>query len=385
MKDVIVIGGGPVGLHFARCLAAEGFEVEVLEEHATPGEPTHCTGIVSADIFKRFSVPASAALNDLRTIQVYSPSGRMIRYSTEQTEAVVIDRCVFDRSLRDLACAAGATVSPKVRATGISNDGDCTTVACAGGHVRRARACVIATGSSYVLHRNLGIGFPPIFLNCAQIELPAQHPGSVEIHVGSELARRGFAWAVPVRRGQSSSVRIGIMCEGSAERSLRAFLPRLKKWGIPENIETPIRPRLLPLAPIRKTFANRVLVIGDAAGLVKPTTGGGVFYGMISAGLAANVLANALRRDRLDESRLSVFQKLWKERLMEEIEAQLTLRLLLQRLSDDEVESMFDLWLTDGLMPLMRKTAAFNHHRKLIIAMIRYPSMRKILFRRALS
>jgi flavin-dependent dehydrogenase len=106
---------------------------------------------------------------------------------------------------------------------------------------------------------------------------------------------------------------------------------------------------------------------------------------MISAAIAARVLSDALRRDRLCESDLSLFQDLWKERLMEEIEAQLTLRLLMQRLSDDELESVFDLWMTDGLMPLIRKTASFNQHRKLIMAMTRYPAMRKILFRKALA
>jgi digeranylgeranylglycerophospholipid reductase len=384
LKDVIVIGGGPVGLHFARCMAAEGFEVEVLEEHLSPGEPVHCTGILAPEIFQKFSLSPGAALNELRTIQFYSPSGRMVRYKTDHAEAVVVDRCTFDRNLRDLACAGGAQVHPGVRAVGIENNGTYAAVHCAGEEVRKARACVVATGSSYVFHRDLGIGFPPVFLSCVQVELPAANPGNVEIHLGRDLAPRGFAWAVPVRRTEGGFVRIGVMCEKNAERCLSEFLPRLKAWGIPADSELPLRPRVLPLAPIRKTYGNRLLVIGDAAGFVKPTTGGGVFYGMISAGIAARVLASALRRDRLDEAELSAFQTLWKERLMEEIEAQLTLRLLLQRLSDDELESIFDLWMTDGLMPLIRKTVAFNHHRKLIIAMTRYPAMRKILFRRAL-
>jgi hypothetical protein len=70
---------------------------------------------------------------------------------------------------------------------------------------------------------------------------------------------------------------------------------------------------------------------------------------------------------------------------MEEISAQLTLRLLMQRLTDDELETIFDLWATDGLMPLIRKTVSFNHYRKLIGAITRYPAMRKILFRKALA
>ncbi len=384
MKDVIVIGGGPVGLHFARCMAAEGFEVEVLEEHLSTGEPVHCTGILAPEIFQEFSLSSNSALNELRTIQFYSPKGRMASYETDRTEAIVVDRCAFDRHLRDLACAEGAQIRSGVRAVRIRNNGACTFVHCADDEVRKARACVIATGSSYALHRDLGIGFPPIFLSCVQVELPAANAGNVEIHLGSDLAPRGFAWAVPVHRKEGSFVRIGVMCEKNAEHSLKEFMPRLKSWGVPAGSDLPLRPRLLPLAPIRKTYGNRLLVIGDAAGFVKPTTGGGVFYGMISAGMASEVLADALRRDRLDESQLSAFQKLWKERLMEEIEAQLTLRLLIQRLTDEELESIFELYMTDGLMPLIRKTAAFNHHRKLIIAMIRYPTMRKILFRRAL-
>ena len=119
------------------------------------------------------------------------------------------------------------------------------------------------------------------------------------------------------------------MCDGNAGTYFDRFLSRLDAWAIQPGSEMP-RQRMLPLAPIRKTYGDRFLVAGDAAGFVKPTTGGGVFYGMISARIAAEVLAEALRRNRLGESELSLYQELWQERLLEEIEAQLTLRLLMQ-------------------------------------------------------
>jgi flavin-dependent dehydrogenase len=371
-----------VGLHAARCLASAGFEVEVLEEHLSAGEPVHCTGILSPEIFEEFAMLPNVAFNELRRVQFCSPRGQVIHYRTEQVEAVVVDRCSFDRNLRDLACASGARIHPGIKAERIEIRETGVVVHCVDAGRRRARACVLATGSAYALHRDLGIGFPPVFLNCAQIELPANHPGEVEIHLGNEVAPKGFAWVVPVVRAEGSFARIGVMCDGNAAIYFDKFLSRLKAWAIQTSSEVQPRQRMLPLAPIRKTYGNRLLVAGDAAGFVKPTTGGGVFYGMISAGIAASVLADALRRDRLDERELSLYQDLWQERLMEEIEAQLTLRLLLQRLTDDELETIFDLWATDGLMPLIRKTVTFNHHRKLIIAMIKYPAMRKILFRK---
>lgn len=382
---MIVIGGGPAGLHLARRLADKGFAVEILEEHLAAMEPVHCTGILSPEIFEEFSIDPRVPVQQLQSVQFHSPLGRTIQYRTDRVEAVVVDRYDFDRNLRDLAIASGAQVSSGVRAVGINIGDSGAAVHSGDGCVRTARACIVATGSSYVLHRDLGVGFPAVFLNCIQAELPAENLEHVQIYFGADTAPKGFAWAVPVKRGESSFVRAGLMCEGSAEAYFQRFMEKLKSFRIKADTDLNIRPRMLPLAPIRKTYGNRFLVVGDAAGLVKPTTGGGVFYSMVSAEIAANVLANALASNKLSESDLSVFQDLWKARLMEEIEAQLTLRLLLQRLTDVEVESIFDLWMTDGLMPLIRKTAAFNHHRKLIAALTRYPAMRKILFRKILS
>ena len=88
--DVIIIGGGPVGLHAARSLASSGFEIEVLEEHSTAGEPVHCTGILSPAIFKEFNLLPAGTLNELRRVQFHSPKGQVIRYQTNQVEAVVV-------------------------------------------------------------------------------------------------------------------------------------------------------------------------------------------------------------------------------------------------------------------------------------------------------
>ena len=144
------------------------------------------------------------------------------------------------------------------------------------------------------------------------------------------------------------------------------------------------RQRIIPLAPIRKTFSDRLLVVGDAAGLVKPTTGGGIYYSILSAAIASDVLSEALPKDRLCESALREYERRWRRRIGSEFQAQLTFRLLAQRLTDSGIEELFDLARTDGLMPLIRKTARFNHHYDLITALLKYPATRNILFRRLL-
>ena len=140
--------------------------------------------------------------------------------------------------------------------------------------------------------------------------------------------------------------------------------------------------KILPLAPIRKTYTDRVLVVGDAAGLVKPTTGGGIYYSLMSAKLAAEVLIDAIPRDQLSERVLRKYETRWHKQFGPEFRAQLSLRTLAQRLTDVEIDSLFELANTNGLMPLIRRTAQFNQHRNLIHALLRHAPARKILFRK---
>ena len=157
------------------------------------------------------------------------------------------------------------------------------------------------------------------------------------------------------------------------------------RWGIrvPEGCQP--RQKALPLGPISCTYGDRVVVLGDAAGLVKPTTGGGIYYSLVSAELAADTLAGALADDQLDRERLASYETDWRKRLGPELRWQLVLRRIAQRLTDKDIDSLFELARTDGIMPIVRRTAAFNRHRGFIVALLKHPPARRVLFRAALA
>ena len=385
MRDVIVIGGGPAGLAAAAELARRGRTVSVFEEHDAIGSPVHCTGVLAAEALDSLSLPRGALLNPLATVRFVAPSGRAFEYTTPKTEAVVIDRLVFDRALSDAAVKAGAIITRGRRVTAVVPRPDAVTATFADGEALDARAVVLACGAQYGLQRRLGLDLPPVYLHSAQIEIPVEDPRHVEIFFGSAVAPKGFAWAVPVQRGNAWHARLGVMAATGATEWFWQLVRQLQdRWGLDIPADARPRRRVLPLAAIRQTFADRLLIVGDAAGLVKPTTGGGIYYSVVSGRLAAEVLAEQLERDELGAAHLARYERLWRKRFQSEFDAQAALRRVAEGMDDDAIDALFELARTDGVLPLVRRYADFNRHRDFIKALFRHQPARQV-FRRQLA
>ncbi len=170
MHDVVIIGGGPAGLFAGARLAAAGLHTTLLEEHASVGEPVHCTGVLAADAFDEFNLSRRSLLNQLTTARFKSPAGHEVTYTGDRVEAVVIDRRAFDQDLLDRAMSAGVVIERGARVTGLQVDATGVTVKTSTTELR-ARACILACGANYSLHRQVGFGMPRLYLHTAQLEM----------------------------------------------------------------------------------------------------------------------------------------------------------------------------------------------------------------------
>lgn len=383
MHDVLVIGGGPGGLYLSARLAGEGINVIVAEEHPVAGEPVHCTGILAREAFDEFDIPRDAILNPLTRARFFAPSHQAVEHATPDPEAVVIDRALFDRGLQARAERAGVSVRTGIRVMSLAIETHGVAASTQTGETLRARTAVLACGANYTLQKQLGLGIPAAFLSSAQMELPAAARGDVEVHFGEQIAPKGFAWVVPVERHGRLHARVGLMCDHDAAGFFSRFAATVAtRWGLtlPSVQERP-RQKMLPLAPIPRTFTDRVLAIGDAAGLVKATTGGGIYYSLVSAQIAATVLADSLRQGTVSAESLHTYEKLWRSRLGGELRAQLALRHIAERLADTDIEALFELARTNGVMPIIRRTARFNQHRHMIVSVLKHAPVRRVLFK----
>lgn len=386
MLDVAIIGGGPGGMSAARHLAAGGWSVTVFEEHDHIGMPVHCTGVLAEDVVGSLGVPGDVVLNALSTVRFVAPAGHSFDYTTASIEAVVIDRAAFDAALAHQASTAGAKIVQGRRVTGVEPVPNGVEVTFANADAIRARAVILACGANYSFQKRLGLGMPSTFLQSAQLELPVARLGDVEIHFGSEIAPKGFAWAVPVQRTSGTFARIGLMADGDAGTYFSRMLERVReRWGVTmAGVEAPRR-RMLPLGSVGRSYADRVVAVGDAAGLVKPTTGGGIYYSVVSGEIAAEVLGLRLADGDLSASALKEYERRWRARFQSEFSAQQALRFVAQKMRDTDIDALFALATTDGILPIIRQTASFNKHREFILALLKHPPARRALFARLAS
>jgi len=200
----------------------------------------------------------------------------------------------------------------------------------------------------------------------------------VEVYLGHEVSPTSFAWAVPIGPDR---VRIGVTARTNAALYLKRLLAAPNIRDRIQEGEPKYTRRVIPLGPLKKSYAQRLMVIGDAAGQVKPTTGGGIYYGLLCADIAAEVVGRALQADDLSRRRLAEYDRRWKKALQNEIRLGYLSRLVFERLSDSSIDELFDVVQAHALdkMALNLDGFSFDWHGGILSKALSHPGVRGVL------
>lgn len=384
LHDVVVVGGGPAGCCVAGLLARSGLDVLVVEEHSVIGEPVDCSGVLGTEAFEALNLPPSLVFGTIRTLTLVSPSGIKVNFSPLAPLAVVVDRAAFDRAIAQRAGQEGVQFRTGARVVDleVSGSGAMIHINEQGGTRKvEARVVILAGGPRYTLQEKLAMGRPATFLRTAQIEVRSDGFKDTRVHFGADLAPGSFAWVVPFTRNGVGYARIGVSSKQVAAPLLQRFLSRLKELECIEHLTASIRSWVIPLTPIPRTYAERVLAVGDAAGQTKPTTGGGLFYGLLGARAAAETVVEAFGKSDFGAGVLQRYELRWRQRLGREIKIGGFFRRLFEHLTDPEIDDLFSIVGSDGILPSVASKARFDWHRDVILLALRHPSLGRIFLR----
>jgi digeranylgeranylglycerophospholipid reductase len=337
--DIAIVGGGPAGAMTAKTAAEAGVEVLLIEEDSHVGEPVQCTGLVSTRTLEEGSVGLGVVVREIAGVSVHGPGGSQVAIDGGKTKACVIDRAMFDRELIKQAAAVGVRVMTGVQAVGLQ--GDCLTVKEKGqeGSKREVKATVIvgADGPYSRIRTWAELSPPRRMLNGLQAVVPysPERGDFVEVFLGKDIAPGFFAWCVPASDGIA---RIGLASNDG--RQLSFFLERIlhRKGLAPGKDNLECIGGTITIGPPPRTVNGNVLIVGDAAGQAKPTSGGGIYTGIICAKIAGEVAAKAVRNN--DISILGEYEVRWRERLERELRFGMLAHRILGGLDDHHLERL---------------------------------------------
>ncbi|MEX2430309.1 MAG: NAD(P)/FAD-dependent oxidoreductase, partial [Dehalococcoidia bacterium] len=324
--DVAVIGAGPSGSRTAELLASRGFRTALFERDRAAGQPVHCTGIVSTECFERYGLPSSLVIRKVSGFLLRSPSGRGVRLQRDDTQAYILDRVELDRLLADRAADAGAQLVLHTTVDDLQWTGGAVSMrATTNGFSRTvtARAAVVATGYGAPLARKLGLGTVQEVVSGCQAVVEAHDLDEVEVFTGGAFGHGGYGWLVPWRPGYALA---GLLTRKHTMRRLDEYMQRLQADGRVGAVQETFRCRAIPLGVPKRTVANGVIGVGDVVSQVKPTSGGGIYYSLLGADTAAEVLAQALDAGDVTAEGLMPYDRHWRKLMEPEIRQGYALR-----------------------------------------------------------
>jgi geranylgeranyl reductase family protein len=390
--DVIIVGAGPAGSYIAYELASSGHSVAVFEEKGASGLNVCCTGIISTECFQSLHLDTDMILTKVNSAKFFSPSGRCLRLQTEKVQAFVVNRLLLDKALASKAQAQGAQYlfsCPVIDIVPEKDSIQVETSCCGAGEIFSARAVVLANGFRPKLPHKLGLGRIKRFLIGAQAEIEAKDIDEFEVYFGQGIAPGAFAWLVPTSTNRAY---VGLLATSQAKLHLQDFLDSLFSRGKITSRDVEIGQRAVPMGTLTRSYGDRLLVIGDAAGQVKPTTGGGIYFGHLGARIAAEVLEEALSSDDLTADQLSCYQKKWRAKMGKELSRGYGARWAYAKLSDRQIDGIFNALDSNGMAGTLLSwdNFSFDWHSKLVLTVLgrtsAYPLLKmKHLFSREVS
>lgn len=294
--DVVVVGGGPAGSTAAQRLAERGHSVLLIDR---AGRIKPCGGAIPPRAIRDFQIPDKLLVARINAARMVSPTDRRVDMPIDGGYVGMVDREFFDEWLRERARLAGAERSAGTFQA-IERDTDGTAIVLfeskndRHGVGVRARAVIGADGANSAVARTFvadGDRVPFVFAYHEIVRLPAAgdgfDPRRCDVYYQGELSPDFYAWLFP--HGETASIGVGSAVKGFSPKNAIKRLRQTTNLDTMETVRCEGAP--IPLRPLKRWDNGRDIVLaGDAAGVVAPASGEGIYYALEGGRLAAEAV-----------------------------------------------------------------------------------------------
>ncbi|MDR0335135.1 MAG: NAD(P)/FAD-dependent oxidoreductase [Methanomassiliicoccaceae archaeon] len=333
--DIVVIGAGPGGSMAAKYAALGGLNVIMIEKKAEIGAPLRCAEGVSKKWLAEIGVTPDPKwiCADMAGATIRSPGGFTFQLDESKAGAevgYVLERHMFDKALAEQAAAAGAKIMMRTGCTGVIRDkGKLVGVKARtmDGEIEIYAKCVVAAdGFESQVARWAGVDTT---LDAKDIDTCIQYrmanididPKYCEFVIGSE-APGGYIWIFP-KGERIANVGIGVQvakCRHGADPKyyLDKFVakdPRLRNGQILEIVGGGVS----TCPGLEEAIADNLVIVGDAARIIDPITGGGIAHACRTGMYAGKVLAECAKKNDFSKSALKPYEKMWRDRMEDKL------------------------------------------------------------------
>ena len=387
--DVVIVGAGPVGGHAANLLAQRGQRVLLLEEHSEIGRPFQCAGLVTPNAMKQVGL-FDTILEEVDGALIHGPSGTLVPVGTSgKVRTYVVCRKLFDEGVVKQSMLSGATLWLNSKPINAETHDDRVVIKLSKEGIDTeitAKLLIGCDGAHSWTRRHFKMGKPKELMIGFQTEVVGYKNRKrwLEMYSGSSIAPGFFAWVIP---SGNDSCRIGLWSTAdrldgkSIEECYHSLLNHpLWKDRFADIKETARYCGPVPSGMVRKPYKNRVLLLGDAAGMAKPTTGGGIGPGFEQINGIADKLSLAIDSNKLTETNLKHIAKSHFEKMKKDQNRARALRnLLVSDCEDIELDNNFEQFAKPEIINLINQVGDIEKPVPLGMALLRkVPAFRKL-------
>jgi digeranylgeranylglycerophospholipid reductase len=371
--DTIVVGAGPIGGYIAGKIAEKNYKVIIFERNKQIGKPVNCAGLVSPRVFDFLDIQKEKVIqNTLKGANIHSPSGDILTIGGNRIHAYAIDRTEFDNEIIKKSKEQGAQVLLDNNVLSAQKIEEHIEISSSKKFEVKSKLLIGADGPYSKIRDRFILPEPKEFLRGigAEITNINLNPDFVEIFVGEKIAPGFFAWIIPINRN-GTKARIGLCISQNIKESPKFYFQNFLKNENTTQFFNNIKivkyiGGVIPLGVLKKTYTSNVLVAGDAAAQVKPTSGGGIYTGLLSANHCVKVALEALQKNNFSSQFLKKYYKLWYAEIGKELFLGMKFRRIFKNLSDNQMNKYIKKFKNPKIIDIISEYGDIDYPSKLV-------------------